>query len=289
MNTLVKKAMAVVNTLMLIAMPAAAGIAAEYDQYGSQQNISAMHSVNQVSMMDDYFSPKNITVQVGTTVTWKNNGSHIHSVTADNHSFDSGVIYSGATWSYTFNEVGTFPYYCKFHGAPGGIGMTGTVTVVSQNMPPYPVPNPHSLNATVVQSSPGAGLTITKITPVKTQGIADATFENGWKWIFDVTAPTNETNLMMRFSDWFKTNFPTGHIMPVSNNMRFFSSQSSNAFNETSAIMITAPNTYSASMMLTGDMSSSQAGRQIQITVQTRIPNGTPDGNYSTNFAIRTQ
>jgi hypothetical protein len=35
----------------------------------------------------------------------------------------------GDTYSRTFQQPGSFPYYCTFHGAPGGEGMSGTVVV----------------------------------------------------------------------------------------------------------------------------------------------------------------
>ena len=37
-----------------------------------------------------------------------------------------------STYQYTFNTVGTFDYYCSAHGGPNGVGMSGIVTVVSQ-------------------------------------------------------------------------------------------------------------------------------------------------------------
>lgn len=86
---------------------------------------------NTVSIRDNYFSPNNLTVNVGTTVLWQNNGSMTHTVTSDNNYFNSGNINSGGSYSYTFNTVGTFPYHCIFHGSSGGSGMSGTITVVS--------------------------------------------------------------------------------------------------------------------------------------------------------------
>ena len=31
--------------------------------------------------------------------------------------------------TFAFNETGTFPYYCRFHGDNGGVGMAGTIIV----------------------------------------------------------------------------------------------------------------------------------------------------------------
>jgi plastocyanin len=54
-------------------------------------------------------------VERGTTVTWANRDQVQHTVTSDNGNFDSGMINGGASWSYTFNEAGTFPYHCTPH------------------------------------------------------------------------------------------------------------------------------------------------------------------------------
>lgn len=61
------------------------------------------------------FSPNTLNVKVGTTVTWVNNDNAPHTVTADNGSFDSGMIQPGAKWSHTFNKSGKFSYFCTPH------------------------------------------------------------------------------------------------------------------------------------------------------------------------------
>jgi hypothetical protein len=57
-----------------------------------------------------------------------------------------------------------------------------------------------------------AVLGVTQISAVQTFATADNTFANGWKWVFDVTVPTNETVLNMKFADWASTlgNIPAG-------------------------------------------------------------------------------
>lgn len=82
-----------------------------------------------VSMVDTTFEPTDLSVPVGTTVTWTNEGVLAHTVTADDGSFDSGELRSGDTFRHTFEEAGSFPYYCAYHGGPGGEGMAGVVTV----------------------------------------------------------------------------------------------------------------------------------------------------------------
>lgn len=81
-----------------------------------------------VSMEDNYFAPANITVEPGTTVTWVQNGDNPHTTTSYDGLWDSGMIEggSGGTFSYTFDEPGTYEYYCIPHE---DMGMVGTVTV----------------------------------------------------------------------------------------------------------------------------------------------------------------
>lgn len=61
------------------------------------------------------FNPPEISVAVGSTVTWSNQDSVNHTVTARDGTFDSGNLPDGATFSYTFEEKGTFEYYCTIH------------------------------------------------------------------------------------------------------------------------------------------------------------------------------
>ena len=70
------------------------------------------------------YSPASITINVGDTIVWENKDSGPHTVTANDGSFDSGYMGSGATFSFTFTSAGTFDYYCAYHSM-----MTGTVIV----------------------------------------------------------------------------------------------------------------------------------------------------------------
>src|SRR5881397_3691714 len=63
-----------------------------------------------------FFSPSNLTVKVGKTVTWVNKDTVTHTVTSDGSSmFDSGFMPTGATFQFTFTTAGTYPYYCTVH------------------------------------------------------------------------------------------------------------------------------------------------------------------------------
>ncbi len=85
-----------------------------------------------VNIVDSSFTESTITVPVGTTVIWTHNGQNLHTVTLDDGSFDSDTFSSGDTFIYTFDQAGTYTYYCKFHGGPGGVGMSGTIIVTEE-------------------------------------------------------------------------------------------------------------------------------------------------------------
>ena len=89
-----------------------------------------------ITMTDNAFSPQNITINAGDTVTWVNNGSAVHTATANTGSFDSGNIQPGQNFGATFNGAGTYAYRCKFHS-----GMTGTISVVAPGVPASAVVN----------------------------------------------------------------------------------------------------------------------------------------------------
>jgi plastocyanin len=78
------------------------------------------------AVIADYdFKPATLTVAVGTTVTWTNQGPSAHTVTAVDGSFGSTpTLNPGDTFSRTFTAAGTFAYICAIHSS-----MKGTITV----------------------------------------------------------------------------------------------------------------------------------------------------------------
>ena len=61
------------------------------------------------------YNPDSITVPVGTHVVWRNFDSTPHTVTITNGLFDSSVMDRGENFSYTFQDPGTYDYYCMIH------------------------------------------------------------------------------------------------------------------------------------------------------------------------------
>jgi len=80
-----------------------------------------------VSMQNITFSPNNLSVKVGDTVTWTNDEAVGHDVTADDGSFKSGApggLMQGDTFEHAFEKAGSFAYNCTVHP-----NMTGTIEV----------------------------------------------------------------------------------------------------------------------------------------------------------------
>lgn len=82
-----------------------------------------------VSISDFVFSPSTMSVKVGTTVTWTNNGPSAHTTTSDGGVWDSGTLGAGGTFQHTFMQTGTFGYHCTNHPPSLYPGFVGTVTV----------------------------------------------------------------------------------------------------------------------------------------------------------------
>ncbi len=83
----------------------------------------------------DCFIPSTVTIDVGGEVIWENNDNAAHTSTAgspvDGPSdvFDSSLIMAGSSFSHTFDEAGTFDYFCMVHP-----WMIGTVIVSAEEM-----------------------------------------------------------------------------------------------------------------------------------------------------------
>jgi plastocyanin len=62
------------------------------------------------------FSPPQLSVRVGRTVSWVNKDVVSHTVTSRSAGvFDSGSLPTGATFKFTFTKPGTYEYYCTVH------------------------------------------------------------------------------------------------------------------------------------------------------------------------------
>jgi len=92
----------------------------------SEPEMSHTHSTVQVDKVNiskdawnrqtvEPYMPASIEIATGTTVTWTNQDSFVHTVTDVNNKFDSQFMQPGASWSHTFDTKGIYNYFCTLH------------------------------------------------------------------------------------------------------------------------------------------------------------------------------
>ncbi len=121
------------------------------------------------TIVDFEFRPAALTVGIGDTVTWFNQGPTIHTATSDQGVWDTGVLSRGQSGSFTFRSAGTFPYHCTIHPF-----MRGTVTVTG--LAPTATP-PAQPTATPSSTSISGGRAFTL--RVGAGGVANLTWATG--------------------------------------------------------------------------------------------------------------
>jgi plastocyanin len=84
-----------------------------------------------VHIKDFKFAPTPLRVRAGDTVTFVNDDDEAHTVIADDKSFASQGLDTGNSWKHTFQNVGTFAYFCSLHPY-----MKATVVVLSASKAP---------------------------------------------------------------------------------------------------------------------------------------------------------
>jgi plastocyanin len=68
-----------------------------------------------VTIKDFKFGPPELTVPVGTTITWINHDEEPHTVTAVTGAFTSAGLSHDDTFTQTFTKPGTYQYFCALH------------------------------------------------------------------------------------------------------------------------------------------------------------------------------
>ena len=103
------------TSLVLVAAPAAAAAAP----------VAAAQDGGEAEIVDFDFSPRRLTVEAGTKVTWSNNGERPHTATDRGGTFDTKPIAPGASAEVTLSTPGTYFYFCRINPAK----MNGVLTV----------------------------------------------------------------------------------------------------------------------------------------------------------------
>jgi plastocyanin len=77
--------------------------------------VAAQDPTNVVTIDNFTFSPKDLTVAVGTTVKWVNHDDIPHTVVEKNTTFRSKALDTDDSYSFTFTTAGSFDYFCGLH------------------------------------------------------------------------------------------------------------------------------------------------------------------------------
>jgi len=77
-----------------------------------------------VGVRDSFFLPETVTVMLGKSVRWTNEGTVQHTVVADSVPWQSDLLEPQYWFEVLFDSAGAFNYHCSQH-----VGMTGTVIV----------------------------------------------------------------------------------------------------------------------------------------------------------------
>jgi plastocyanin len=81
---------------------------------------STVTYTTRVTIQNAAFSPASVTVMERGSILWVNSDAEqVHSVTADDGSFDSGDIQPGGSFGLAFDKIGPHPYHCKYHNEKG--------------------------------------------------------------------------------------------------------------------------------------------------------------------------
>ncbi len=164
-------------------------------------------------------------------------------------------------------------------GTRSGTWMTTTGTAVA-----IPGNNAGQIGGDVIGGVGAGTLAVTSVEMTDSSAVADGTFTNGWKYTFNITVPTNETHLSMKFDNWLRTG--GGGTIPVANNMRISSPQANNAG---ATVLLLAANTYSVPTLdMTTDLDPLMEGIQVKVLVEVSVPVGTVNGAYTTNYGVQT-
>ena len=87
-------------------------------------HLGSAHAEDTTVMIDNFtFEPKQLTVKVGTTVTWKNRDDIPHTVVSAGK-FRSKTMDTVESFSFTFTATGDYKYFCSLHPH-----MTGMIKV----------------------------------------------------------------------------------------------------------------------------------------------------------------
>lgn len=110
------------RTIIIVAVLFLALLALYFLFYGGSYNpanntpaATEPQGADVVTIKNFAFSPQQLTVPAGTTVTWTNQDSAPHQIKSSN--FNSSSLSQGESFSFTFEKAGSYDYSCAIHPA----------------------------------------------------------------------------------------------------------------------------------------------------------------------------
>src|SRR6266404_1740635 len=77
--------------------------------------VAAQDATDVITIDNFTFTPKELTVAVGTTVKWVNHDDIPHTIVEKKTTFRSKALDTDDSYSFTFTSAGTFDYFCGLH------------------------------------------------------------------------------------------------------------------------------------------------------------------------------
>ena len=109
----------VAKTALALVLMAALGLSARWAAAADTNPSGAEVKIDNFS-----FTPQEIKVKAGTTITWTNRDDIPHTVTSTDSVFKSKTLDTDDKFTTTFTKTGTYSYFCSIHPK-----MTGKVIV----------------------------------------------------------------------------------------------------------------------------------------------------------------
>jgi plastocyanin len=114
----------ILSIAILTVTPVFALLATKQDHYISIVSAQQKSESKEIKIDNFSFGPETLTVAVGSTVTWTNRDDIPHTAVSTDGIFKSKVMDTDEKFTYTFDTLGTFTYFCSIHPK-----MTGKVVV----------------------------------------------------------------------------------------------------------------------------------------------------------------
>jgi hypothetical protein len=136
------------------------------------------------------------------------------------------------------------------------------------------------------EATPIGALSVTSTSMNEAKRFATgATFDTGWEWYIDLTIPTSEPTVKLKFGNLTGT----GGTIAAASNVKYYSAHAIAGHTTSGTAIVAADNDYSATGLTfdaTSDQDATTAGWQVRVKVQAQNPSSL-GGSFSTQFSVQ--